>query len=152
MKRPWIWFLCIPLYAATVPGRYIVELSTEPVAAHVAPLGKRGLQSPAAAAHRALIRAEHGRARAALAQNQATVLESMDTVVNALVVQVPDARAAALARVPGVKRVHQERMFHLVLDHALPLHKVPDAWNMVGISSAGAGMKIAFIDTGVDSS
>src|SRR5437016_1792967 len=41
-------------------------------------------------------------------------------------------------------------MFCLVLDHALPLHKVPDAWNMVGIDNAGAGMKIGFIDTGID--
>src|SRR5690242_17793103 len=132
MKRSWVWCLSLSLSAATVPGRYIVELSTEPVAAHVAPMGKQGLRSQAAASHRALIRAEHNRARAALANSQATVLDSMDTVVNALVVRIPDARAAALASVPGVKRVHAERVFHIVLDHALPLHKVPDAWNMVG--------------------
>jgi subtilisin family serine protease len=137
---------------ATVPGRYIVELSTEPVAARVATMGKRGLRSQAAASHRAVIHAEHDRARAALAKNQASVVESMDTVINALVVQVPDARVAALASVPGVKRVHPERLFHIVLDHALPLHKVPDAWNMVGADNAGAGMKIAIIDTGIDSS
>ena len=39
----------------------------------------------------------------------------------------------------------------MVLDHALPLHKVPDAWNMVGIDNAGAGIKIGIIDTGIDS-
>src|SRR5207237_4675269 len=104
---------CLPAVAATIPGRYIVELSTEPVAAHVAHMGKRGLQSQAAASHRAQIHAEHSRARTALARNQATVLESMDTVVNALVVQIPDTKAAALARVPGVVRVHPERMFHI---------------------------------------
>ena len=86
MKRLWVWCVCLPVFAATVPGRYIVELSTDPVAAHVAPMGKRGLRSQAAASHRALIHAEHDRARAALAKNQATVLDSMDTVVNALVV------------------------------------------------------------------
>jgi subtilisin family serine protease len=74
----------------------------------------------------------------------------MDTVANALVVQIPDARASVLASVPGVKRVHSERLFQIVLDHALPLHKVPDAWNMVGVSNAGAGVKIGFIDTGID--
>jgi minor extracellular serine protease Vpr len=115
-------------------------------------MGKRGLRSQTAISLRALIHAEHNRARTALAQNQATVLESMDTVVNALAVQVPDAKAAALAKLPGVKRVYPERVFHLTLDHALPLHKVPDAWNMVGADNAGAGMKIAFIDTGIDSS
>jgi minor extracellular serine protease Vpr len=150
MKRWWVWCICGPALAATVPGRYIVELSTEPVAAHVAAMGKRGLLSAAAAQHRALIRAEHGRVRAVLAQRQATILESTDTVLNALVVQVPDAQAAGLAGVSGVKAVHPERIFHLVLDHALPLHKVPDAWNVVGFDNAGAGVKIGFIDTGID--
>jgi subtilisin family serine protease len=150
MKPWWVWCVCLPLGAATIPGRYIVELSTEPVAARVASMGKRGLLSQTAVAHRAAIRAEHNRARTAFGAHKATVLESMDTVVNALVVQVPDSEAAALASVPGVKSVRQERVFHLVLDHALPLHKVPDAWNMVGYDNAGAGMKIAFIDTGID--
>jgi subtilisin family serine protease len=150
MKRLWVWCVCLPAVAATVSGRYIVELSTEPVAAHVASMGKRGLRSQEATSHRAAIRAEHDRARAALVKNQATVLDSMDTVVNALVVQIPDARASVLASIPGVKRVRAEREFHIVLDHALPLHKVPDAWNMVGAGNAGAGVKIGFIDTGID--
>src|SRR5690348_1643421 len=136
MKRLWVWCVCFPVFAATVPGRYIVELSTEPVAAHVASMGKRGLLSSDAASHRAMIHAEHNRARAALVKNHGAVLESMDTVINALVVQIPDSQAATLSSLPGVKRVHPERTFHLVLDHALPLHKVPDAWNMVGIDNA----------------
>jgi subtilisin family serine protease len=37
-----------------------------------------------------------------------------------------------------------------VLDHALPLHRVPDAWRQVGIDNAGAGVKIAIIDSGID--
>ena len=39
-----------------------------------------------------------------------------------------------------------------VLNHALPLHKVPDAWNLLplGQNGAGAGIKIGMIDTGVD--
>jgi hypothetical protein len=151
MKRLGFWFLSVPLVAATVPGRYIVELSTDPVAAHVVSMGKSGLRSQAAADRRATIRAEHSRVRNLLAARQATVLESMDTVINALAVAVPDAQAAALANIPGVKRVMPERLFRIVLDHALPLHKVPDAWNMVGFGSAGAGMKIAIIDTGIDS-
>src|SRR5260370_37925799 len=114
------------------------------------PLGKRGLRSQAAADHRAVIHAEHDRVRAAIEKQPATVLDRMDTVINALVVSAPDAQAAAISRVPGVKRVMPERMFHLVLDHALPLHKVPDAWNMVGIDNAGPGIKTPFIDTGME--
>src|SRR5579872_3645673 len=112
MKRLWVWCVYTSAVAATVPGRYIVELSTEPVAAHVAHLGKRGLRSQAAADHRAVIRAEHDRVRAAFVKQQASVLDRMDTVINALVVSVPDAQAAGLSRVPGVKRVMPERMFH----------------------------------------
>ena len=41
-------------------------------------------------------------------------------------------------------------MFHLVLDHALAVHKITDAWSQVGLSNAGAGIKIAIIDTGID--
>ena len=152
MKRSWVWCLSLSLSAATVPGRYIVELSTEPVAAHVKSMGKRGLRSQAADAQRTRIRSEHDRARAALSANQATVLDSMDTVINALVVAAPDGQGPALARVPGVKRVRPERLFKIVLDHALPLHKVPEAWNAVGIDNAGAGMKIGIIDTGIDAS
>ena len=39
-----------------------------------------------------------------------------------------------------------------LLNHALPLHKVPDAWNLLplGQNGAGAGIKIGMIDTGVD--
>ena len=34
MRRFWALFLSVPLFAATVPGRYIVQLSIEPVAVH----------------------------------------------------------------------------------------------------------------------
>jgi minor extracellular serine protease Vpr len=43
-------------------------------------------------------------------------------------------------------------MFYRTLDHALPLERVPDAWNQIGgQSSAGAGIAIGMIDTGMDS-
>jgi subtilisin family serine protease len=65
-------------------------------------------------------------------------------------VEVPDAEAQALAQVPGVKRVRPVREFHLLLDRALPLHHVPEAWSAVGEGNAGRGIKIAIIDTGID--
>jgi subtilisin family serine protease len=76
----------------------------------------------------------------------------MDTVVNALIVSIPDARAAELSKVPGVVKVHPVHRVRALLDHALPVHKVPDAWNTLplGQSSAGAGIKIGMIDSGID--
>ena len=112
MKHLWVIFVWLPLYAAgTVPNRYFVELDTEPVAVHVGRAARGGrmaaLRSAEARQHRARIRAEQQQARSGVEAEGATVLEGMDTVANALVVQAPDA--ARLERVrrraPGGARV-----------------------------------------------
>ncbi|MGJ5817307.1 S8 family serine peptidase [Paludibaculum fermentans] len=78
------------------------------------------------------------------------VLDSVNTVANAMFVQADAATAAQLAQLPGVKRVVPVRMLHRVLDRAVLLHKVSDVWNQFGESAAGAGMKIGIIDTGIE--
>jgi minor extracellular serine protease Vpr len=139
------------ILAERLPGRYIVELTTEPVSEHVTRLGARaGMQSAVASAHRTLVRAEQQQLRTRLEQQQVVVLDSVDTIANAMFVQVPDADAAQLAAMPGVKRVVPVRMLHMVLDRAVVLHKVSDAWNQIGSDRAGVGIKIAIIDSGID--
>jgi len=141
------------LYAERLPGRYIVELNTESVAEHVLHSASRsGMQSAVARAHRTRVRDEQTQLRGRLEQQQAVVLDSVDTVANAMFVQVSDADAAKLANTPGVKRVIPVRMMHMVLDRAVALHKVTDVWNEIGMDRAGAGMKIAIIDSGIDAS
>jgi subtilisin family serine protease len=81
----------------------------------------------------------------------AQVVDSVSTVANALIVRISDAQAHRLARLPGVVRVHQARMLKLLLDHALPLNRVPDGWSLMGgMEKAGLGIKIAILDTGID--
>ena len=144
-------FSLVPLWAQHLPGRYIVELSTEPVAAHVARLPRgTGLQSTAAVTHRALVRAEQTTARAAIERQQGVVLDQVDTVANALFVQIPDNLSASLTALPGVKRVIPEREFHPLLDRAVQVNRISDVWNEIGADQGGAGMKIAIIDTGID--
>ncbi len=47
----------------------------------------------------------------------------------------------------GIYPVH---VYEATLDHALPLHQVPQAWAMIGgQSNAGAGIKIGILDTGI---
>ena len=139
------------IWAQRVPGRYIVELTTEPVTEHVARMGlQAGMRSTEAVTQRARVRTQQARTRLALEAAQATVLDSVDTVANALFVQVSDAQAGALAAMPGVKRVLPERRFKLLLDRAVALHKVTEAWSQIGDDKAGAGVKIAIIDTGID--
>jgi len=141
------------MYGQVVPGRYILELSDDPAAVALARQGARFAAREAAfAARRAGIRQGQVAARAAVAARGGAVIESMDTVINALVVAIPDGQANELLQIPGALRLHPVHQVKPLLNHALPLHKVPDAWNTLplGQNSAGAGIKIAMIDTGVD--
>lgn len=147
-----LWLCCASFAAGPIPNRYIVELSEDPVAEHVIRRGiPGGLQSEAAIEHRARVQTQQRQVREGAEQEGAEVLDTVETVANALLVRMPESQAGRLAALPGVKSVRPVRTFHLMLDHALPMHRVPDAWSHVGHDRAGAGMKIAVIDTGIDS-
>jgi subtilisin family serine protease len=123
-------------FAQTVPGRYIVQL--------------QGTASPS---RRTEIRQQHAAAMQAARQKGAQVLDRTENVLNALMVRIPEAQAADLLSIPGVVRVFPVRMYQATMDHALPVHRVPDAWNESGgMANAGSGIKIGIIDTGIDSS
>jgi minor extracellular serine protease Vpr len=155
VRRLWICLLSIPLSAGILPNRYIVELTGESAAQYIARtvppnqrrealLGDAGLQA------RARVRLEQAAVRARLERRGARIVGSVDTLANALFVQMPAARVARLRSVRGVRRVLPERTYRLTLDHALPLHKVPQAWSLGGAYPQGAGIKIGMIDTGID--
>lgn len=149
MKRLFALLAALPLFAAgELPNRYIVELSTAPVAAHVR--ARSQFHSQAAARQRAAIRAEQASARTRIQALHGRVLGAVENVKNALMVEIPDAEAAQLAAIPGVQQVFRERLFRMTLDHALPLLHIPEAWSQVGAANAGAGIKIGMIDSGID--
>ncbi len=138
--------------AQVVPNHYIVELSNEPVA-RLAHRQHKRLESgdPAFAAHRATIREEQGRVRRRVESTGGQVLDSFETVHNALVVRMSREQAAATRSMAGVKSVRAVRMYHKLLDRSLALQKITDAWQQIGgVDKAGAGVKIAIIDTGID--
>jgi len=148
-------FSAAVIFAQVVPGRYILELSGDPAAVTASRQTARpGARAGAGvlAANRAAVRQLQIAARTAVAARGGTVVESLDTVFNGLIVNIPDARAAELLQIPGVVKLHTVRRVRPSLAHALPLHRVPDAWNLLplGQNSAGAGIKIAIIDTGID--
>lgn len=138
--------LSAAMFGQTIPGRYVLELSGEPAAAHLT------ARSAAFAARRAGVRAAQADARKAVAAHGGTVIAALDTVFNGLIVTIPAERAAELMQVPGAVKVHPVRRVRKSLDHALPLHKVIDAWNLLplGENGAGAGIKVAILDTGID--
>lgn len=144
-------------FAATVPDRYIVELSMEPVVEHV--IGKSGitsgqrrissLRSDEAQIHRSRVQSQHQEIRNRMPAG-AVVLDEVDTVANAMFVQMTAEEAKQLAGSAGVRRILTVRTLHRVLDRAVSLTGIVDAWNQLPADSAGAGIKIGIIDTGID--
>ena len=126
-----------------VPDQYVVELSEEPLGAAVRTKAKAALSDR----HRPIL-SEQARAKSAIEATRGRVLASVDSLMNALIVHAPDA--AALSAIPGVKAVYPVTLAHATLDHALALHQIPTAWNSIGgRDKAGAGVKIAILDTGI---
>jgi len=149
-------FFFLPLtliYAATVPNRYIVELSTEPVASRVAQAGRTriGLNSAAAQTHRAAVLREQAQVRTSLEQGGARVLDQVDTVANALLIEASPANPQPWANLPNVLKVNPVHTVPMQLDRAVVVNNVTGAWAQIGgPANAGRGMKIAILDTGVD--
>jgi minor extracellular serine protease Vpr len=157
MKLISAFLLCIPLFAADASSnRYIVELSSPSVAEHVVSqrtlTGKHiSMNSDVAHERRQEIQGEHKQLQTTLEGMGVKVLDHTDTVSNTLIVNMPDSVASKVAALPGVKRVRKARPVKMNLDHILPIHKVPQAWAVVGgMAKAGAGIKIAMIDSGID--
>ena len=109
-------------FAQVVPGRYILELSGDPAAVTAVRQGARSGARAAAtamAAHRTAVRRSQASARSAVAARGGTVIESLDTVFNGLIVDIPDARAAELLQIPGAVKLHAVRRVQPLLNHAL---------------------------------
>ena len=137
----WAWFAS----AQMVPDRYVVELTQPPLGAAVRTKGKDALSDP----HRAIL-TEQARVRRAIESQRGRVTASVDSLMNALLVTLPGQSPSVLASIPGVKKVYPVQEVHLHLDRALGLHRVPTAWTLLGgKDQAGAGLKIAILDTGV---
>src|SRR5260370_1083513 len=144
----------LPLLAAdAVSNRYIIELSGPSVAEHITSESKRtgkrlAMDSDVAKTRRQQIRDEQKQVQTTLEGLGVKVRGVTDTVSNTLIVDMPDNLVDQVAALAGVKRVRKARMFKTNLDHALPLHHVPDAWSVVGgMANAGKGVKIGMIDS-----
>ena len=140
--------------AQVVPGQYIVVLQGEPAAASLARQGLRAASATRALSNeRARVRQEQAGVRAELARRGGRVTGSVDVVANALIVQMPADRVAQLRSMPGVRQVYPVHRTRKVLDRALPLHHITDVWSLLpnGVNSAGAGARVAILDTGIAS-
>jgi minor extracellular serine protease Vpr len=139
--------------AQAVPGRYIVEFQTEPAARVAAAKHAHYSASDAGVmARRAQIRAEQTAAEPRIQAAGGAVAAHYDTVFNGVVVEIADSSAGQLSSIPGVRAVFQDSTRRPALDHAVNVHRVPQAWSSLsgGQASAGANIAIAILDTGID--
>jgi len=137
------------LRAQPRPQHYILILEDPPVAERYAsPERARSLE---AANYRQQIEAKHQAVKDQLASRHIQMTAEVKTVLNAIFVVAPKERLAELKALAGVKGVVAGRRYHLNLNRATGLVDAPGAWSALGgIGTAGAGMKIGMIDTGID--
>ncbi len=130
--------------------RYALILEDPPLARQMAQAQKDGRRL--AAGDRMLkVEAAQSNLRKALAARNIAVTGSTQLLLNAVYVFAPGEQAAALASLPGVVRVEKMRPWKRQMDRALDLVRAREAWNQVGgPDNAGAGVKIAILDTGID--
>ena len=151
-------FFASPLSAQDV-RRYIVELRDEPVIGHLAPQSsgdafRTQMLSAAASNYRAQLRAQQATLRQRLETFPGAHVDAqLDTVLNALIVSLRPQDVAAVKQDPAVADVVPSVRYRKLLDAAVPLTNIDKAWAtpaVGGESNAGAGVKIAIIDTGID--
>jgi len=139
------------LFAADAkPQELVLILDDPPVAskfAHSA-ADRNGLEMQS---WRAQLRSAQASVKQHLAAMKVPVKGSADTLINAVFVTAPMVQVNALRSIPGVHTVAIAPRLHRTLDKALDLQNVKQAWTTVGgAGKAGAGVKIAIIDSGID--
>ena len=141
------------LAAQAIPNRYFVELQTSPASAVSFAKGARySAPDRDVQTRRTAIQAEHRVAERTINAMGGTVTNHYDTLVNAMAVTLSPAQAQRLSQMPGIRGVYPVHRHHLLMDQAVQVHRVPQAWQTLagGPSSAGAGIKIGMLDTGID--
>jgi subtilisin family serine protease len=92
-------------------------------------------------------------ARAFAANQGAHVKYEYDILPNVINIrELPQGAVAALARLPGVVKVEEDREVHTMIMDAIPLIRgLQTQITAAGLSATGAGVRVCVIDTGIDS-
>ena len=117
------------------------------------PLGRHHLRSPECAARMERLRGLKARLANAVRTAGAEVVGTTELVLNTLLVRATAEQLAALRNLPGVESAEFARQYTLLLESAVPLLKVDEAWThpaIGGEENAGLGIKIGVIDSGID--
>ena len=152
-------FFAVSWTALAAPGLYVVELEGPPAIRRAAEETKQARGARQAqpgrgwAKHAAAVEEEQIEGRRRMEERGGNVLGGARLAANALFVEIDDEWAASLAGIAGVRKVRPAREYQMTVDAALPLHRIREAWELAGGENrAGAGVKIAIIDSGVEAS
>ncbi len=145
-------------------GHALVQLNGEPLATYVRtkpPKGKKiDFASNTARAYRAQLSNRRNDYKAWLRANvpQASVTGEFDTSLNAVAVKLGGASLAQVSATSMVKSAQYQGLFYpnqaTIVDPDLALISAEQAWARNGgtAASAGAGVKVAIVDSGIDQS
>ncbi|HVW85610.1 MAG TPA: S8 family serine peptidase, partial [Bryobacteraceae bacterium] len=109
------------------------------------------VNSSQAAAYRRQIEDRQAIIKRDLQSRRFSVTGSTSVLLNAIFVNAPANRVDELRAISGVAAVRPMRRFRPLLNRATQLLNAPMAWQKLGgPSNAGAGIKIAILDSGID--
>ena len=136
----------------------IVVLNGEPLATYGKTRPPRGKKIDFAAhdtkSYRAQLSALRTQYKQWLQANypQAKITGNFDISLNAVAVQLNGAPLAGISASSLVKSAQYEGLYYkTAVDHDLALIKATEAWTATGVGpNAGAGVKVAIVDSGVD--
>ncbi len=132
-----------------VPNRYALILEDPPVAERFE--SRASLQSLEAKSYQSQIQAQQRKIQGVLQQKNLQVTGAVTVVQNTVFVAATPEEAESLKGIDGVKAVIPVQKQYLKMNRAVNLINAPAAWTALGgIPNAGAGIKIAVVDTGVD--
>lgn len=129
--------------------RYALILADPPAIQKVE--SRLSLASAESKSYRAGIENRQRALVAELSKRGVQVTSSVSTIANAVFVVATPQSIEELKQLPGVIGAVKLRQYHQKLNRATQLINAPAAWSALGGSpNAGAGVKIAIIDSGID--
>lgn len=129
--------------------RYALILKEAPLARQIS--SRKDLGTLAVADRRSAIQRAQAKVRQTLAERGLKVTWATDTLLNAIFVDGSHVDPRQLQNLAGVARVFRMPPIKRALDTAVGLVNAPAAWGVLGgVASAGLGIKIGVIDTGID--
>ena len=142
------------------PGKVIIQLKSDPVAAFKSRLSAEGSLLSAARIERLrgytdIVRSSQDQAIAAL-QAQGVTLQvryRYNYLLNGLAASINPGDLERIQALPQVKAVYPDYQLRVLLNESVPLIGAPQVWAMTdggGERATGQGIQVAVIDTGID--